>query len=275
MFHFYPHFYPHSSGRLGQSFSCLLRGLAATKSGRRTGSRTSLHGPKQRGYPRHHVHANHAARAHIDTRTTAPTLLTGLPAPDAMDASPMGLAGALADAAIKAAPSSQCRTARLGRRCRRSHDSGSFSCPGIAGLASFTCTRTRPVAELTGIPFLPLRFVRCTRARSPPQSPAMPDAGPLSTSKAVKPSGPAQSPRQPRAWCQVRRNGAGPDVLRGRLRCNRRVKRHLYIRPLVRGLHRLGTAAVSKPRVMVRRQSLRFDEHLPVALCSAWLAFQC
>ena len=36
----------------------------------------------------------------------------------------VGLAGALANAAIKAAPSSRCRTARSGRRCRQDDDSG-------------------------------------------------------------------------------------------------------------------------------------------------------
>ena len=37
----------------------------------------------------------------------------------------------------------------------------------------------RPLDELTGVPFTPLRFVRFTPARSSPRSPATPDAGPL------------------------------------------------------------------------------------------------
>jgi hypothetical protein len=49
-----------------------------------------------------------------------------------------GLAGSLANAAIKAAPSSQCITAESGRQRRPFHDSGPFPCPGIAGLGSFT-----------------------------------------------------------------------------------------------------------------------------------------
>ena len=40
-----------------------------------------------------------------------------------------------------------------------------------------------PLDELTGVPFTPLRFVRCTPARSSPRSPAMPDAGPLNALK--------------------------------------------------------------------------------------------
>ena len=36
-----------------------------------------------------------------------------------------------------------------------------------------------PLDELTGVPLTPLRFVCCTPARSPPRSPAIPDAGPL------------------------------------------------------------------------------------------------
>ncbi len=42
----------------------------------------------------------------------------------------VGRAGALANAAIKAAPSSRCRTARSGRLRRRDDDSGPFPCPG-------------------------------------------------------------------------------------------------------------------------------------------------
>ena len=40
-----------------------------------------------------------------------------------------------------------------------------------------------PLDELTGVPFTPLRFVRCTPAKSSPRSPAMPDAGPLKSLK--------------------------------------------------------------------------------------------
>ena len=40
-----------------------------------------------------------------------------------------------------------------------------------------------PLDELTGVPFTPLCFVRCTPARSSPPSPAMPDAGPLNAMK--------------------------------------------------------------------------------------------
>ena len=49
-----------------------------------------------------------------------------------------GLAGSLANAATKAAPSSQGVTAESGRQRRPFHDSGPFPCPGIAGLGSFT-----------------------------------------------------------------------------------------------------------------------------------------
>ena len=50
-----------------------------------------------------------------------------------------GLAGSLANAAIKAAPSSRCRTAMSGRLRRRWFSSGPFPCPGIAGLLPSRC----------------------------------------------------------------------------------------------------------------------------------------
>ena len=54
------------------------------------------------------------------------------------------------------------------------------------GSRAFTPSRVRergPPDELTGVPFTPLRFVRCAPARSSPRSPAMPDAGPLKSLK--------------------------------------------------------------------------------------------
>lgn len=56
------------------------------------------------------------------------------------DYGPAGPCRCARHAAIKAAPSSRCRTARSGRRRRWSYDSGPFPCPGIAGLGSFTGT---------------------------------------------------------------------------------------------------------------------------------------
>lgn len=73
------------------------------------------------------------------------------------------LAGALANAAIKAAPSSRSRTAESGRRCRKSHHSGPFPYPWIAGWRRFLHdSRERDsLDELAGVPLTPLRFVRC------------------------------------------------------------------------------------------------------------------
>ena len=53
---------------------------------------------------------------------------------------PRDLAGALANAAIKAAPSSRCRQPSQAGVAGVDHDSGPFPCPGIAGLVSFTGT---------------------------------------------------------------------------------------------------------------------------------------
>ena len=73
------------------------------------------------------------------------------------------LAGALANAAIKAAPSSWDRPAESGRRCRQSHDSGLFPCPGIAGLVSFTLRVNE--ARLTNWPaFHSRRYARSLHA---------------------------------------------------------------------------------------------------------------
>ena len=81
-----------------------------------------------------------------------------------------------------------------------------------------------PLDELTGVPFTPPRFVRCTPARSSPQSPPMPDAGPLNDFEVIGPVDRRVS-RSPRfTWCHVGRRGAGPQRPGGRLRCNRRAR---------------------------------------------------
>lgn len=95
------------------------------------------------------------------------------------------LAGALTNAAIKAAPSSRSRTAESSRRCRKSHHSGPFPCPWIAGRPCFLhdARERDSLDELAGVPLTPLRFVRCTSTRSAPRLPAKPDAGPLNRLK--------------------------------------------------------------------------------------------
>jgi len=81
-----------------------------------------------------------------------------------------------------------------------------------------------PLAELTGVPLTPLRFVRCTSDRSSPRTPAMPDAGPLNawSDRSGSTAAPVAHLRFTR--CHVGRRGAGPHVLDGRLRCNRRTR---------------------------------------------------
>ena len=81
-----------------------------------------------------------------------------------------GLAGSLANAAIKAAPSSQGTTAESGRQRRPFHDSGPFPCPGIAGLCSFTLRVNE--ARLTNWPACrSLRSVRRRPDRHPGHPP--------------------------------------------------------------------------------------------------------
>ena len=98
--------------------------------------------------------------------------------------------------------------------------------PGDRGLGFLHAARERrPLDELTGVPFTPLRFVRCTPARSSPRSPATPDAGPLNASvrsqrldrRVGRPTAlPPSSPRQRlRGTCggRIDARGRGPGSL--------------------------------------------------------------
>ena len=88
------------------------------------------------------------------------------------DCGPAGLAGALAGAAIKAAPSSRCRQPCQAGAAGGDDDSGPFPCPGIAGLGSFTLRVND--ARLTNWPAF--RSHRCApfAARRPDRHPSHP-----------------------------------------------------------------------------------------------------
>ncbi len=113
----------------------------------------------------------------------------------------------------------------------------------------------RPLGELTGVPFTPLCFVRCTPVRSPPRSPATPDAGPLVArcDRAGSTRAPVVRLRLP--WCHAGRGDAGTQGWGGLLRAATAPgdlsQRPPMLRALVPYLH--PSSPVNPPRSPQRR----------------------
>ena len=89
------------------------------------------------------------------------------------------LASVLANAAIKSAPSSRCRTAESGRLRGGMTTAARSRARGSRAWFPSRVRERGPLDELAGVPLTPLRFVLCTPAISSPRSPTTPDAGPL------------------------------------------------------------------------------------------------
>ncbi len=114
--------------------------------------------------------------------------------PHAGSPPPSALAGAQGGAGLRRGAPGQCARQCSDQGCAFIAMRNSRGMPAVpAGMTTAARSRARgsrawfpsrvrergPLDELTGVPFTPLRFVRCTPARSSPRSPATPDAGPL------------------------------------------------------------------------------------------------